>query len=225
MKKYPVMRQLFGNGVQLDDHYGTGEPFMSRQHIRTHARNVAGDGWLLVGDAAFFVDPLISPGLTGGTAQAYIAATESVKALDENIYTKEFFTKYERFVRSLHEALERDNQMVYMSFNHPEAMKLIQRFQEIDARRHFVQNRGQEYTEADTKVWGILNPAYQELQKAAWEIMREEEMAVSKELSINEQSAHDYERMVERLKTVLEGYVTSHTDLTPYANTNQYARL
>ena len=89
----------------------------------------------MIGDAAFFVDPLISPGLTGGTAQAYFAAQESARALDAGTTRREFFTAYEGFVHRLHEALERDNQLVYMSFNHPQAIELIQRYQEIDSRR------------------------------------------------------------------------------------------
>ncbi|MEW6731055.1 MAG: TetR family transcriptional regulator [Acidobacteriota bacterium] len=221
LHKYPAIRQILEGAIQLEDHYGTGQPFMSRNNIRSHSRQVAGDGWLLVGDAAFFVDPLISPGLTGGTATAYMAVLETVRALDAGIFTGEFLSSYETFVHRLHDALERDNQLVYMSFNHPKALALVQRFQEIDARRHFLQHESQDYSIDETNVWGILNPTYQELQKAAWAIMREEEMLIGSELSIEEQSPRDYERMVERLKRLLGDYVISHSDLTPFITGNK----
>jgi flavin-dependent dehydrogenase len=222
-KKYPAIGQLLDGARLLDDHYGTGQPFMSRLQFRGHARRVAGDGWLLVGDAAFFVDPLVSPGLTGGVAGAYRAVEASERALDAGVFSVASFAGYETFVHELHEALERDNQLVYMSFNHPAALALIQRFQEIDARRHFLDNRGSGYGPADTNVWGILDPAYQEMQKAAWRVLRDAEEAVGRTVPIEEQSIRDYEPMVAHLRTLLGGYLEEHADLTPYARANAAA--
>lgn len=219
-KKYPAIAQILLGGKVLEDYYGNDKTYMFRLTYRSYTRRAAGDGWLLIGDAAFFVDPLISPGLTGGVAGAFHAVRSTVKALDAGRYTADSFTEYQSFIHDLHEALERDNQLVYMSFNHPEALALIQRFQEIDARRHFLTHKGQDYSVEDTNVWGILDPAYQRLQKAAWSIMREEEERVGKEVSIDEQSPRDYERMVQRLEELLGPYVARHQDLTPYAKAN-----
>ncbi len=219
MRKYPAMRQVLDGAHQIEDPYGTGQTFMQRLSFRGYARRVAGDGWLLVGDAAFFVDPLISPGLTGGTACAYQAAMESIKALEQNRFGREMFTDYEAFVHKLHEALERDNQLVYMSFNHPETLALIQRFQEIDARRQFIETKSSEYSVADTNVWGILNPAYLDYQKKAWEIMRQSEIG-NAEVSIDEQSSKDYDSALKELQSLLYEYVDSHVDLTPYVRAN-----
>jgi hypothetical protein len=66
-----------------------------------------------------------------------------------------------------------------MSFNHPEALALVQRFQEIEARRHFNGYEPQQYCEADTKVWGIFDDEYQMIQKEFVNIMRDEEQAVA----------------------------------------------
>ncbi len=219
-KKYPAIRKLLQGAELLEDYYGTGETFMSRLSMRGYARQVAGDGWLLVGDAAFFVDPLISPGLTGGTCQAYRGALETAQALDRGAAPREAFAEYEAFVRRLHDALERDNQCVYMSFNHPEAIELVQRFQEIDARRHFREHEHQDYALADTSIWGILEPSYQEMQKKVWAILREEEQAAGAELSVDEQSPRDYERMVRRLRECLGGYLRENEELTPFAVRN-----
>lgn len=118
-KKYPAIHKLLKDAKLLENYYGNNETFMSRLNIRGYARKVAGERWLLVGDAAFFVDPLISPGLTGGAAQAFFAAEKTVDAFNSGRVNSEAFSDYQTFVQRLHNALERDNQLVYMSFNHP----------------------------------------------------------------------------------------------------------
>ncbi|MFT7522125.1 MAG: flavin-dependent dehydrogenase/AcrR family transcriptional regulator, partial [Kiritimatiellia bacterium] len=131
-RRYPAIDAFLRQGELVSDPYGLGAPHSQRRRMRGHARQVSGDGWLLAGNAAFFVDPLISPGLTAGTACAWQAA----KALDHALSSDDAsMDHYERFVHELHAAHERDNQLVYMSFNHPQALKLVQRMQEVDARK------------------------------------------------------------------------------------------
>jgi flavin-dependent dehydrogenase/AcrR family transcriptional regulator len=221
VKKYRGLAELLEGGRPLEDYYGPGQTFMSRLNFRSHARRVSGDGWLLVGDAAFFVDPLISPGLTGGTATAYRAAMASVAALDAGIFGEAFFSDYESFVHGLHDALERDNQLVYMSFDHPEALALVQRLQEIAARRHFLDHRNHDYGPDDTNVWGILAPEYQQMQRAAWSLLREEEERLGRSLAVSEQSSRDYEPVVARLRALLDAHVGAHEALTPYVRANR----
>jgi len=108
---------------------------------------------------------------------------------------------------------------VYMSFNHPDALALIQRFQEIDARKHFNEHSG-DYGMDDTNVWGILDSSYQSLQRDAWQVMREEEESVECEVAIEEQPPRDYERMMTRLHELLDSYVDTSRDLTPYVRDN-----
>ena len=217
----PLIAQLLDGAEILSGYYENHNPYVIRRQIRRHSEQVAGDGWILLGDAAFFVDPLISPGLTGGAATAYFAAQETLKALDNDDFSRSAFTGYEAFAHQLHGALERDNQLVYMSFNHPEALALIQRFQEIYARRHFNDNELQTYGIADINVWGILDPEYQKTQKAAVALMHEEEQRVGAEVPIEQQTAAHYERMVARLRQCLRPYVDEHVELTPYLIQNK----
>ncbi len=223
-RKYPAIRQLLDGAEQIEDHYQTGQTFMQRLAFRGCARRVAGDGWLLIGDAAFFVDPLISPGLTGGTATAYRAALTTVNALEQHRFDGDVFAGYESFVHELRNALERDNQLVYMSFNHPQAIALVQRLQEIDARRHFHENAKADYGLADTNVWGILSPSYQEMQRQAWEIMHQNEQQLS-DVPIDEQTMKDYQPMVTQLKSLLDNYLESNRDLTPYFKVNSEVKI
>ncbi|MEM8828617.1 MAG: NAD(P)/FAD-dependent oxidoreductase [Cyanobacteria bacterium P01_G01_bin.19] len=219
--KYPAIAQLLEGAELISDLYGTQQDLRARANIRGYAEQVAGNGWLSIGEAAFFVDPLISPGLTGGVATAFFAAQSTLRAIDCNNFSREAFADYESFVSKLYEALERDNQLVYMSFNHPKAIELIQRFQEIDARRHFNQHMTSDYCLADTNVWGILNPIYQSLQKQLWKLMREAEIAVGKRTPVSQQTNKDYEFMVEKIEAYLANYLDIHSQLTPYIIQNE----
>ncbi len=220
-QKYPAIAQTLEGAELISDLYGTQQSLRARANIRGYAEQIVGDGWLSIGEAAFFVDPLISPGLTGGVATAYFAAQSTLRAIDNNNFSRQTFTDYESFAGKLYEALERDNQLVYMSFNHPKAIELIQRFQEIDARRHFNQHLMGDYSLADTNVWGILNPIYQSLQKQLWKIMRQAEIAVGERKAVKEQSIEDYESMVEQIQAYLSTYLENHSKLTPYIIQNE----
>ncbi|MBE7380351.1 MAG: NAD(P)/FAD-dependent oxidoreductase [Leptolyngbya sp. SIO1E4] len=219
-RKYPAIAQLLAGATLVDDCYGKHD-YLSRANVRSHARQVSGDGWLIIGDAAFFVDPLISPGLTGGVATAYFAAQESLQVIDGNKATRANFGRYEHFAHYLHEALERDNQLVYMSFNHPEAIELVQRFQEIDARRHFNQHQNlmDDYRLADTNVWGILSPSYQVMQKQLWQIMHQAEQHAAAADDAQLRCAL-YDDMVRQMKAQLHHYLEQHVELTPYVVQN-----
>ena len=220
-QQYPAIAELLDGAELVSDLYGTQQSLRARANIRGYSEQAVGDGWLSIGEAAFFVDPLISPGLTGGVATAYFAVQSTLKALDRNNFSRGTFADYEAFVAKLYEALERDNQLVYMSFNHPKAIELIQRFQEIDARRHFNQHIMSDYCLADTNVWGILNPIYQSLQKQLWQIMREAEIAVGEQKAVYRQTSKDYEMMVEQIEAYLVNYLDNHSELTPYIGQNE----
>ena len=97
---------------------------------------------------------------------------------------------------------------------------MIQRFQEVDARRHFLTHARDAYCALDTNVWGILDPGYQRLQYTLLECKREAESEVERTLPPGEQSPADYLPVVERLREVLGDYVQSNASLTPYVQNN-----
>lgn len=219
-RRYPAIDQLLKGSELLSSHYETPTAFSSRSGFRRHARQVTGNGWMLIGDAAFFVDPLISPGLTSGAATAYRAVMATIQALDNPEQWQAALVGYEDYAHQLHDALERDNQLVYMSFNHPEALELIQRFQEIDARKHFCEHDGQEYSQEDMNVWGILDDKYQGLQKELYAIMSRAEQQVGVEVPVQEQSARDYAPMVLQIKELLAAHLEEFASLNPYVQQN-----
>ncbi|WP_036480199.1 NAD(P)/FAD-dependent oxidoreductase [Myxosarcina sp. GI1] len=219
--KYPAIQEMLEGAELVSDLYGTQQPLRTRANIRGYAKEITGNGWLSIGEAAFFVDPLISPGLTSGAATAYFAAQSTLRALDNCNFSRQAFADYEHFAYKLYEAHERDNHLVYMSFNHPRAIEIIQRFQEIDARRHFNQHINSDYTLADTNVWGILNPVYQSFQQQLWHIMRQAEITIGKTKTIDEQSSKDYEPMIAQIEAYLSNYLNNHLELNPYIVQNQ----
>lgn len=62
------------------------------------SRQVAGDRWLLVGDAAAFIDPVFSTGVYLGMAGAFRAAAAVDRALSRNRVRRASFKGYERWV-------------------------------------------------------------------------------------------------------------------------------
>ncbi len=222
IEKIPTLKQLLDGAELLDGYYPNHKPFAKRLNFRRRAKQIAGDGWLTVGDAAFFIDPLRSPGLTGGVAMGYHAKTAILKALSENNFSKSTFVGYVKRIEELHEMLEDQNQMAYMSHNHPEAISLIRRFGEVSSRGHYNEFKHQDdYKFQDTNVWGHLYTEHFRMQKQVLRIMHEEEFIVGSEKKIEEQSADDYNRMIHRIKEVIGDHLQENLYLNPFTVVNE----
>ena len=220
-QKYPALGNVLCGSTLLKDYLGENKSFSSRLNLRGWSRQVTGDGWLCIGDAAFFVDPLISPGMTAGAATAFYAFQETLRAFDSECWSRQEFGRYEEFAHRLHQAHERDSQIVSMSFNHPRSLALVQRFQEIDSRRHFEEHQDNDYSLADTNVWGLLKPEYQSMQKTVWDLMLEHEHMIDARIPLEEQSPDDYRPMVEQMERTLRPYLDENSRLNPYVLHNE----
>jgi len=220
-RQLPILAKLLDGAEILEDHYPHHEPYAMRKNFRRFAQHVTGDGWLLIGDAAFFIDPLRSPGLTGGVAMAYYALQEVLGALDEGNLARSRFKRYEAYVWELYDMLEEQNQIAYMSHNHPQAISLVRRFGEVSSRSHFNGICDEPYQMEDTNVWGHLCPEHRQRQRLVWQIMREEEIEVGNRRAIEEQEPRDYERMMFRLQQAVGEHLDQHMSLTPYIMHNK----
>lgn len=219
-REVPLTAKILEQGELISGHYPGHNPYMVRRNFHHHTTQAAGDGWLLLGDASFFVDPLASPGLTGGAAASYQAHRYTLKALAKNDVSRESLSGYDEFCKVLQPAIEREIQNIYLSFNHPGALDIVLRLQEIDARRHFGDYAENDYDIEDTNIWGILDPTYQKMQISAWNIMRDAERRVAEKVPYEQQNHTHYEGMVRDLEPLLREYVTEYIDLTPYAVNN-----
>ncbi len=218
----PTLATMLDGAEILSDHYPNHHPYAVRKNVRRSARQITGDGWLLIGDAAFFIDPLRSPGLTGGVATAYRALQDVLKALDTGDLSRTQFDGYEAFVRDLYDMLEEQNQIAYMSHNHPKAISFVRRFGEVSSRSHFNGICDEPYQMADTNVWGHLYPDHRQQQRLVWQIMREEEIDVGNRCPLDQQEPRDYERMMFRLRQAVGLHLDQSVSLTPYIMHNKY---
>ncbi len=224
-EKIPTFKKLVEGAEPLDGYYRGHKPYGKRVNYRRHSEQIAGDGWLAVGDAAFFVDPLRSPGLVGGASTGYHAMTAILKAFSEEDFSVDMFKGYKERVEELHEMLEDQNQIAYMSHNHPEAIGLVRRFGEVSSRGHFNEfSHQEEYRFPDTNVWGHLYTKHFRMQKELLHIMREEEARVGAVKPISEQSAADYETMIKRMKTLIGTHLEENLELNPYTVQNQKSK-
>lgn len=65
-------------------------------HQECSMERFAGDGWLAVGDAAFFVDPIFASGIGDAMHSAKFAATAIIEALANNDVSEAAFVEYEQ---------------------------------------------------------------------------------------------------------------------------------
>lgn len=63
-------------------------------------KRFCGDRWVLIGDAARFVDPIFSSGVAIALNSARIAATDIIEAFQKNDLRRESFERFERIAKS-----------------------------------------------------------------------------------------------------------------------------
>lgn len=88
-REHPVGREMLADARPID---GDQRAF---SNLPYRVRKIAGDGWICVGDAAGFLDPLYSPGLdfcsfTSAGAAAMIARERAGESVDADCYNRRF---------------------------------------------------------------------------------------------------------------------------------------
>ncbi|MGI9174828.1 MAG: NAD(P)/FAD-dependent oxidoreductase [Rhodothermales bacterium] len=90
--RHPRFRERFEGAEQIGPVRGWGLPLGSKP------RPMAGDGWMLLGDAASLIDPFTGEGIGNAMISGELAAKWTSKAKTENDYTAAFLHGYERDV-------------------------------------------------------------------------------------------------------------------------------
>ena len=90
--RHPRFRERFEGAEPIGPVRGWGLPLGSKP------RPMAGDGWLLVGDAASLIDPFTGEGIGNAMISGELAAKWTSNAKTENDYTAAFLHGYERDV-------------------------------------------------------------------------------------------------------------------------------
>ncbi len=85
----PVLKSRFAHAKPVGDVEGWGLPLSSLQ------RKAAGDGWILVGDAASLVSPANGEGIGNSLLSGFIAAQAIGKGVKENSFSADTFKNYQ----------------------------------------------------------------------------------------------------------------------------------
>jgi flavin-dependent dehydrogenase len=116
LDRYPALGRILDHFDLVEGLYDGLPPFVAAERLIHDCERYAGDGWVAVGDAAMFVNPIFSPGLAFGMSTAYMAVNDTLGALKHNDFSPERFRPYEEYVRLLFSALVGENDMLYRGF-------------------------------------------------------------------------------------------------------------
>jgi flavin-dependent dehydrogenase len=117
--RYPGFKRVMDRYELIEEPYPGLPTHFSYRDLVHYSERYAGDGWLAVGDAAFFVNPFLSPGMTYGFAVTAVAAKAAVQALTNGDVSYSAFAAYDQTARDTYRALIAENEMFYRCFRHP----------------------------------------------------------------------------------------------------------
>lgn len=83
VRKYSVISDVMTNFELIENLYGPGTTWFVRKKLTYQSPVVSGPGWLAIGDACGFTNPLFSPGITANMSTSTYAAELTHKALEE----------------------------------------------------------------------------------------------------------------------------------------------
>jgi flavin-dependent dehydrogenase len=124
-KKYPLLDALMEHHYDLiEDHYG--RTYFALKRLTYYSPIVAGPGWLSVGNASGFINPLISPGINVGLAQSCLGAEVTAATLARGETSlNEALRGYQAFVASLIAQIDRYHRLWYYSFRDIRAFEAL----------------------------------------------------------------------------------------------------
>jgi hypothetical protein len=182
--RYPAFKRIMDTHELVEAPYEGHPTYISYTDLVQHSERYAGDGWLLIGDAAYFVNPLYSPGMTYGHSLASFAARETVAALERGDFSEAAFANFDQGARGLYTALATECEFFYRSFRHPDAFERafmfrpaffinlgyerIQQFGGVTAMRHMFPLRPM-----GPPAEPIMDARYQELLRKVVDAARE----------------------------------------------------
>ncbi|MEU7146020.1 cyclic nucleotide-binding domain-containing protein [Nocardia sp. NPDC046473] len=200
VNRYPGVDHVLRHYQRVENPYGKSRPFLSFQNMVHDLESAAGDGWLAIGDSAFFVNPLFSPGLNFGSGTAYMAVQATIRALDTDDAGQASFETYEHYRRTISTALFRENEMLYRSFRSARSFEralMLKFFFGITD----ILPRG-DYSPSDPYVYNLLDPRFSRTVQQVVDIMRD-----------GEERGEDPDVTGERVASVVDELVDSLRDL------------
>ncbi len=176
VQRYPAFGWIMEHYELVEQPYREKRrPYAAFLGLAHDCTQIAGDGWVAIGDSAQFSNPLFSHGLNYGSGTAYMAAVSSAEALASGDTSRAAFSAYERYGRETYPVLLRETDFFYRSWAHPDGFERT-----LMAKFHFgaldVTQR-ESYSETDPWVFDLLNPEWLALMERVREVEKRYEAA------------------------------------------------
>ncbi len=197
VEKYPGVAKVMENYELIETPYEGRPPYGSFRDLVHDSTQFAGDGWVTVGDAAAFVNPLFSPGLNLGSGGCYMAARDTVDALNRGDVGRRRFSRFEKYMEEIYSALISETDLYYRSFRHVDSFEWAFMLKLAFGATDII-DRGMEYRENDPYVHDLLNPLFRDRIDAARAILRE-----------GEERGEDPARVARRMVKMVRPFVRS----------------
>jgi hypothetical protein len=141
---------------EVPDPYQGKPAYGYLKEIEHYSTSYAGEGFLSVGDAAFFVNPLFSKGLAFGM----FCAKEAARATAGHLKDPERgdFATYDRLLHSVYRALSMENEALYRSWASPAGFEQVLMAKLAGALRE-VRNRAESLVHEDVP-YRLLEPRH-----------------------------------------------------------------
>jgi len=174
VEKYPALSWILDHYEIIEKPYREKRrPYAAFLGLAHDSTQAAGDGWVAIGDSAQFSNPLFSHGINYGSGSAYMAAKDTVKALDEANYTRSGFATYEKYCNELFPVLMQETDFYYRSWAHPLGFQKT-----LQAKFHWGAIdvlELEDYSDRDPYVFDPLNPKWTGLIDGVLDIAKRRE--------------------------------------------------
>ena len=120
---YPAIQEIMRYYEEIPDPYQEKPAYGALKEIEHYSTSHAGEGFLAVGDAAFFVNPLFSKGLAFGMFCAEQAARATAGHLKDP--ARGDLARYDRLLHSVYRALSTENEALYRSWASPAGFEQV----------------------------------------------------------------------------------------------------
>ncbi len=172
---HPAIKNVLGAYQLVEEPYAGRPPYGAFHNMLHRTTQPAGDGWVIVGDAALFVNPIFSPGMNLGSGTCYMAAKKSAEGLNMGDLSREHFSDYEEYVSSLYNALVSETDLYYRSFEDPDLYELAITLKIFFAVSDVILHE-EGYTEADLNAHDLLNPEFRTIVEGVRLLLRNGEI-------------------------------------------------
>ena len=218
VQKYDLIKEFMTGFELIEDLYGPGTSWIIRKSLTYQSPVVSGPGWLAIGDACGFTNPLLSPGITATMATSTFAAELTHQALDDaksatNAAAAEFairrtLTPYDDFAKRLIPALNQMNHFMYECFREPRLGPQVSCLWQFSAgigtpgwqliRQNYNLNFETYVPHSINWAWGSFVPEYRTVAQKALEMLT----PIPLEESVPDAIVHDLLKFSNDIKKV-----------------------